>query len=111
VHLTSRLAVPAAAAIDVMSRLRATAPAELAGQPVIQLTDYTGGSWELPSADMISYQLPRARVVIRPAGAEPEVEAYLEVVEQVTGRTLASAREAAGRRMELLRAAVGDLLG
>jgi len=111
VHLTSRLAVPAPLAVDVMSRLRATLPAELAGQPVTQLTDYTGGSWELPSADMISYQLPGARVVIRPAGADPEVEAYLEIVEQVTGRTLASAREAAGRRMALLRTAVGDLLG
>jgi len=111
VHLTSRLAVPTSAAIDVMSRLRATAPAELAGRPVTQLTDYTGGSWELPSADMISYQLPGARVVIRPAGAEPEIEAYLEIVEQVTGRTLASARRAAEQRMALLRAAVGDLLG
>jgi phosphomannomutase len=111
VHLTSRLAVPVLLAIDAMSRLRATAPAELAGQPVIQLTDYTGGSWELPSADVISFQLPGARVVIRPAGAEPEVEAYLEIVEQVTGRTLASARQAAGQRMEVLRTAVGDLLG
>jgi phosphomannomutase len=111
VHLTGLLAVPTPAAIDVMSRLRATAPAELAGQPVIQLTDYTGGSWDLPSADMISYQLPGARVVIRPAGAEPEIEAHLEIVEQVTGRTLASARQAAEYRMALLRGAVGDLLG
>jgi phosphomannomutase len=111
VHLTSRLAVPTPAAIDTMSQLRATAPAELAGQPVLQLTDYTGGSWELPSADMISYQLPGARVVIRPAGAEPAIEAYLEIVERVTGRTLAAARQAAGQRMALLRAAVGDLLG
>jgi len=111
VHLTSRVAVPAGAAIDVMSRLRATGPAELAGQPVIQVTDYTGGSWELPSADVISYQLPGARVVIRPAEAEPVIDAYLEVTEPVTGRTLASARQAAGQRMALLRAAVGDLLG
>jgi phosphomannomutase len=111
VHLTGRVAVPAPVAIDVMSRLRATAPAELAGQRVIQLTDYTGGSWELPSADVISYQLPGARVVIRPADAKPEIDAYLEVVEQVAGRTLASARQAAGQRMALLRIAVGDLLG
>jgi phosphomannomutase len=110
VHLTSRLAVPAPAAIDVMSRLRGAAPAELGGQPVIQLTDYTGGSWELPSADMISYQLPGARVVIRPGSAEPEIEAYLEIVEHVTGRPLASARQEAGQRMALLRTAVGDLL-
>jgi len=110
VHLTSRLAVPVPAAIDVMSRLRATGPAELAGQPVIQLTDYTGGSWELPSADMVSYQLPGARVVIRPAEAAPQIDAYLEIVEPVSGRTLASARQTAGRRMALLRTAIGELL-
>jgi phosphomannomutase len=110
VHLTSRIAMPTAGAIDVMSQLRGTAPAKLAGQPVTQLTDYTGGSWELPSADMISYQLPGARVLIRPAGAEPEIEAHLEVVEQVTGRTLVSARHAAEQRMQLLLTAVGDLL-
>ena len=111
VHLSSRLTVPTQAAIDVMSRLRAAAPAELAGRPVIQLTDYTGGSWELPSADMISYQLPEARVVIRPGSAEPEIEAYVEVVEHLAGRTLAVARQAAGLRMDRLRTAVGDLLG
>jgi hypothetical protein len=49
--------------------------------------------------------------VIRPAEAEPEIDAYLEVVEHVGGRTLASARQAAGQRMALLRTAVGDLLG
>jgi len=111
VHLTSRLAVPVPAAIDVMSRLRATSPAELAGQPVVQLTDYTGGSWELPSADMIGYELPGARVVIRPAEAEAGINAYLEIVEQVGGRTLASARQTAGQRMAALRTAIGDLLG
>jgi phosphomannomutase len=111
VHLTSRLAGPAGAAIDVMSRLRAAAPAELAGHPVVEVTDYTGGSWDLPSADMISYQLPGARVVIRPAGPEPEIEAYLETVELLAGRTLASARQAAGQRMAQLRTAVGNLLG
>jgi phosphomannomutase len=110
VHLTSRVAVPVATAIDVMSRLRATAPAELAGQPVIQLTDYTGGSWELPSADVISYQLPGARVVVRPGSAEPEIEAYLEIVEHLAGRTLAVARQAAELRMDRLRIAVADLL-
>jgi phosphomannomutase len=111
VHLTSRLAVRAGVAIDVMSRIRAAAPAELAGQPVVEVTDYTGGSWELPSADMIGYQLPGARVVIRPAGSEPEIEAYLEIVELLAGRTLASARQAAGQRMAQLRTAVGHLLG
>ncbi len=64
VHLTAQLAVPAPAALDVMSRLRVAAPTELAGLPVIRATDYTGGSWDLPSADMIGYELPGGRVVI-----------------------------------------------
>jgi phosphomannomutase len=59
---------------------------------------------------MLSYQLPGARVVIRPTGAEPEIEAYLEVVEHVTGRTLAVARQAAELRMARLRTAVADML-
>ncbi|HTZ92278.1 MAG TPA: hypothetical protein VMB74_07780 [Streptosporangiaceae bacterium] len=111
VHLTAQLAVPVPAAVDVMSRLRMTAPAELAGLPVMRATDYTGGSWELPSADMISYELPGARVVVRPARAEPEIHAFVEIVEQVTGRTLASARQVAQQRMEVLQAAVGDQFG
>ena len=111
VHLTARLAWPGRAAVDVMSRLRTAGPAELSGQPVIRMTDYTGGSWELPSADMISYELPGARVVVGTADGEPEITAYLEVVEQVSGRSLATARQAAHSRLERLRLAVADLLG
>ena len=110
VHLNAQVTLRAAATVDVMSRLRAAAPAELAGEPVAAVTDYSGGTWELPSADMLSYQLPGARVVIRPSGTEPKIKAYLEVVELVTGRTLASARQAAAGKMERLRSAVTDLL-
>ena len=110
VHVTAQITVPTEAAIDVMSRLRAAPPSELAGEPVVATTDYTGG-WDLPSADMLRYQLPDGRVVIRPSGTEPKIKAYLEVVESVTGRTLASAREAAHARMSQLRAAVAELLG
>ncbi len=35
------------------------------------MTDYSGGSWDVPSADMLSYQVPGARVVIRPSGTGP----------------------------------------
>jgi phosphomannomutase len=109
VHVTSQLSVATAAAIDVMSRLRAVPPSELGGEPVVATTDYTGG-WDLPSADMLGYQLPGARVVIRPSGTEPKIKAYLEVVEVLAGRTLAGARQAAEVRMSGLRAAVADLL-
>jgi phosphomannomutase len=109
VHLTGQVSVPTEGAIDVMSRLRVAVPTELAAQPVLACTDYTGGS-DLPSADMLSYELPGARVVIRPSGTEPRIKAYLEVTEFVAGRTLADARRAAQERMSGLRAAVADLL-
>jgi phosphomannomutase len=93
-----------------MARLRAAAPAELAGQPVSAITDLTGGTRDLPSADVLSYRLAGARVVIRPSGTEPKVKAYLEVVEPVLGGRLAQARRVAGSRMEPLLAAVQQLL-
>ena len=110
VHLTAQLSVPTANAVDVMSRLRAGPPTQLAGQQVTAVTDYTGGSWRLPSSDMLSYQLPGARVVIRPSGTEPKIKAYLEVVELAAGRTLAAARLAAAARIEHLRTSVTGLL-
>jgi phosphomannomutase len=88
VHVTAQVTVQTEAAIDVMSRLRAGRPSELAGEPVVEAADYTGG-WDLPSADMLGYQLPGGRVVIRPSGTEPKIKAYLEVVEPVTGAAVA----------------------
>jgi phosphomannomutase len=111
VHLTGQLSLQTGATVDIMSRLRSAAPAELARHPVISVTDYSGGSRDLPSADMLAYQLPGARVLIRPSGTEPKIKVYLEVIELVTGRTLGSARSAAAGRMAGLRASVTDLLG
>jgi phosphomannomutase len=109
VHLTAQLSVHTEAAIDIMSRLRAAAPPDLAELPVLAVTDFTGGS-DLPSADMLAYELPGARVVVRPSGTEPRIKAYLEVTELVVGRTLAGARQAAQDRLSRLRAAVADML-
>jgi phosphomannomutase len=110
VHLTAQLSRPAARTVDAMSRLRAAAPAELAGQPVLSVTDYSGGSWDLPSADMLSYRLPDARVVIRPSGTEPKIRAYLEVVQPVLAGQLRHARDSAAGRMAGLTEAVEGLL-
>jgi phosphomannomutase len=110
VHLNAQVTLPSETTVDVMSRLRAAQPDELAGEPVASVTDYSGGTFQLPSADMLSYQLPGARVVIRPSGTEPKIKAYLEVVELVTGRTLAAARQAAAEKMDRLRSAVAELL-
>jgi phosphomannomutase len=110
VHLTAQLTLPSTATPEVMARLRATAPTELAGRPVTAITDFTGGRWGLPSADVLSYQLAGARVVIRPSGTEPKIKAYLEVVEPVRSGLLADARQAAAGRMRGLRAATESLL-
>jgi len=110
VHLTAQLTVATTAPVDVMARLRAAPPAELGGEAVTAITDLTGGTRELPSADVLSYRLPGARVVIRPSGTEPKIKAYLEVTEP-PGDDLSTARAAAETRMAPLRTAVTTLLG
>ena len=111
VHLTAQVTLPTETTVEVMSRLRAATPGALAGERVTSVTDYSGGNGELPSADMLTFDLPGARVVIRPSGTEPKIKAYLEVVELVVGRTLDAAREAAAEKIDQLRAAVSELLG
>jgi phosphomannomutase len=110
VHLTEQVTVPSAAPVHVMSRLRVAAPAELGGQRVTAADDLSGGTADLPSADVLRYWLPGARVVIRPSGTEPKIKAYLQVVEPVLGGRLDQARRAARARMDPLRSAVRDLL-
>jgi phosphomannomutase len=110
VHLTSQITVPTQEPVHVMSRLRIEAPAELAGEAITATSDLSGGTDQLPSADVLRYWLRGARVVIRPSGTEPKIKAYLEVVEPVIAGRLTEARRAARARMEPLRDAVGDLL-
>jgi phosphomannomutase len=110
VHLTAQLTVATTAPVDVMARLRAAPPAELGGEAVTEITDLTGGTRELPSADVLTYRLPGARVVIRPSGTEPKIKAYLEVVEPVLAGHLAEARRAAATQLAPLREAVGTML-
>jgi len=110
VHLTEQITVLTSAPVHVMSRLRAEAPEALAGRPITAASDLTGGTADLPSADVLRYRMPGGRVVIRPSGTEPKIKAYLEVVEPVTGGRLAEARRAARARMDPLRDAVRKLL-
>jgi phosphomannomutase len=110
VHLTEQTTVPTLAPVHVMSRLRSAAPQDLAGQPVTASSDLTGGTADLPSADVLRYRLRGARVVIRPSGTEPKIKAYLEVVEPVIAGRLDEARRAARARMDPLRDAVRQLL-
>ena len=100
VHLTSQITVPTQEPVHVMSRLRIEAPAELAGEAITATSDLSGGTDQLPSADVLRYWLRGARVVIRPSGTEPKIKAYLEVVEPVIAGRLTEARRAARARME-----------
>jgi phosphomannomutase len=110
VHLTAQLIVATTAPAEVMARLRAAPPAGLGGMEVTAVTDLAAATPGLPSAEVLSYRLPAARVVIRPSGTEPKVKAYLEVVEPVAPGHLAEARRAAATRLSPLRDAVGALL-
>jgi phosphomannomutase len=110
VHATAQVTVPTTKPAEVMARLRAEAPQDLADQAVLSVADLTRGTRELPPADVLTYRLTRGRVVIRPSGTEPKIKAYLEVVEPVTGGELAAARARAAGLMDPLREAVSDLL-
>ncbi|HTT00236.1 MAG TPA: phospho-sugar mutase [Streptosporangiaceae bacterium] len=110
VHLTAQVTFDTAAPVDVMARLRAAPPAKLGDAAVIATTDLTGGTRDLPSADVLSYKLAGARVVIRPSGTEPKIKAYFEVVEPLLLGRLGQARRAAAARLEPLREAVRTLL-
>jgi phosphomannomutase len=110
VHLTTQLTVATATPADVTARLRAAAPTFLGGAAVTSVSDLTGGTRDLPSADVLIYKLAGARVVIRPSGTEPKLKAYLEVTEPLTSGRLDVARRAAAARLGPLADAVRELL-
>ena len=50
-------------------------------------------------------------MVLRPSGTEPKIKCYLEVVEPLAGRSLATSRAAAAGRLAPLRSALQAVLG
>jgi phosphomannomutase len=110
VHLTAQLTVATRAPAEVTGRLRRAAPTYLGRLAVTSVTDYAGGSRDLPPADVLGYRVGRDRVVIRPSGTEPKLKAYLEVVEPVPPGQLGAARQVAADRLDALRVAVSQLL-
>ena len=110
VHLTAQVTLPTRAPAQVMSGLRARPPDTVADLPVAAITDLAEGASGLPPADVLTYHLAGARVVIRPSGTEPKIKAYLEVVEPVADGSLATARAAASGRLTPLRSAVAALV-
>ncbi|HEY6294084.1 MAG TPA: phospho-sugar mutase [Streptosporangiaceae bacterium] len=113
VHLTSQVTLRTTDQAQVMRRLRAAPPSALGGEPVTSMADLADGAGDgggLPPADVLIFQLPGARVVLRPSGTEPKIKCYIEVSEPLAGRPLPAAREAAARRLVPLRQALEFLL-
>jgi phosphomannomutase len=120
VHITSQVTLRTPDAPKVMARLRAEPPSVIGGEPVTSMIDLAQGVAGASTqarrlrGDVLILRLAGARVVLRPSGTEPKIKCYIEVVEQLRGRSLSAAREVAAERLEPLRAAlratlVGDL--
>ena len=99
-----------------MSRLRGTPPATLDGAPVTRIVDLAEGVDGLPPTDgVVLLADDDTRVIVRPSGTEPKVKCYLEVVSPVSeaadAQELGTARVAAQKRLERLRAEMARALG
>uniref|UniRef100_UPI0003766475 phospho-sugar mutase n=1 Tax=Saccharomonospora saliphila TaxID=369829 RepID=UPI0003766475 len=103
VYLTDQVAPrfgEASERAEVMRRLRAGPPAELAGVAV-SAEDLA------PDADVLRLTGDGVRVVLRPSGTEPKLKAYLEVsAPPPADGDLARARSAVAERLAALRDAV-----
>ncbi|WP_433522988.1 phospho-sugar mutase [Nocardia pseudovaccinii] len=106
-QVSLRLPDPAAAA-ELVNRLRAAPPGEIAGEPV-EYTDLLQVRGRMRT-DALIFEGTSSRIVVRPSGTEPKLKCYLEVVEPVTDRdALAAARTSGERRLAELRAYCGRL--
>ena len=65
----------------IMAKLRANAPAAIAGVKVAGVTDYEHDDTGLPKADVLEYRLENgAKLMVRPSGTEPKIKVYLSAV-------------------------------
>jgi phosphomannomutase len=96
---------------EVMQRLRAHPPVDVAGLAVSRSDDLAVGSELLPPTDGLRYHLEDgSRVIVRPSGTEPKLKVYLEVIEPVAdASTLPTAKGVATERLTRIRTAMGDL--
>ncbi len=111
-HATDQYAVrvaDVALIASAMARLRRAPPLELAGRPVKRVRDLLEDPGELPSADVLVFELDAGRAVVRPSGTEPKLKAYLETVVPVADDP-SDARASAARRLADLREAVASAL-
>jgi phosphomannomutase len=96
----------------VMSALRASPPATVAGTAVASFEDLAQGAPGLPPTDGLRILLTSgARIIVRPSGTEPKVKCYLQSVVPVTDGDVASARAQAEGELEAISAEVSRWLG
>lgn len=74
---------------DMMNDLRVNSPKEIAGAPVVKMSDYklsvtkdtvTGEETEikLPKSNVLSFIMPdNSKVIVRPSGTEPKIKVYI----------------------------------
>ena len=94
-----------------MARLRAQPPSELAGSPVVEVSDLAEGYQGLPPTDGILVLTEAGdRVIARPSGTEPKLKCYLEVILPAPeGEPVPW--EAARERLELIKREFGQIIG
>ena len=60
---------------NLMERLRAEKPTELAGRKVTSSVDYENDDTGLPKAQVLEYRLEgKAKLIVRPSGTEPKIK-------------------------------------
>ena len=107
-HVTRQWSVrarDAGAFSAALQRLRSQPPTELAGSPVVAVTDFAEGTAGLPATDALRWLCADgSRVVVRPSGTEPKLKCYLEVIEE------AGATPRARDRLDRLEAELAALI-
>ena len=88
---------------NLMERLRAEKPTELAGRKVTSSVDYENDDTGLPKAQVLEYRLEgKAKLIVRPSGTEPKIKVYLSAV----GKT----REEADSVIETMKRTANELM-
>lgn len=95
----------------LMAAVRENPPADLAGEPVVEVIDRLGGT-DLPPSDLVELHLEAGRVLLRPSGTEPKLKVYVHVVEEVPDGPNGpdAARSAAAHRLEAVLDAARSVL-
>ncbi|WP_258067097.1 phospho-sugar mutase [Arthrobacter sp. GMC3] len=83
----------------LMAGLRRNPPTEFAGSTVVQFTDLSEGTPELPATDGLLFLTEDAtRVIVRPSGTEPKLKCYVEVLVPVADRKALTAAKATAQK-------------